>query len=287
VKTQRNDSCHCNSGKKYKKCCLLIDEVCFIPANFDPYERRFSAEINELVEDECHDILEQLEKDNNIAGAKEAVRILLDQHPQNYFVHFTQGICFIKEEKVVQAIASFEKTVEIYPVCIEAFYNLGNLYRKEVNIPAFIFCHRRILKIASQDSEIYQTAQQELDELEKLLKETDGTSLDGYIQCRKLFDHAFTCLTQGQHDLAILFFKKVLSLNPTHVQSFGNIALAYAGLGKRMQALRYLDKALALDPTYEPAHMNRIRVMLLEEGEKLEMGMDIVDYYRDRARNRQ
>ncbi len=26
TQTGRNEKCHCNSGKKYKKCCLIADE---------------------------------------------------------------------------------------------------------------------------------------------------------------------------------------------------------------------------------------------------------------------
>ncbi len=56
---------------------------------------------------------------------------------------------------------------------------------------------------------------------------------------------------------AISFFEQVLILNPCNVPSYGNIAFAYSALGKQKIALKYLDKALLLDPTYEPAEHNR------------------------------
>ena len=52
----------------------------------------------------------------------------------------------------------------------------------------------------------------------------------------KLFDEAFVRLAHQDFEKAVQIFNRVLSENPTHVQSFGNLALAYAGLGKRAEA---------------------------------------------------
>ena len=42
------------------------------------------------------------------------------------------------------------------------------------------------------------------------------------------------------------------------------------------------DKALEIDPTYEPAMVNRAAVESLEEGEKLGSSkLDSIDYYKD------
>ena len=67
------------------------------------------------------------------------------------------------------------------------------------------------------------------------------------------------------------------------MQSHGNVALAYAGLGKKAMALEHLDKALDLDPTYEPAMQNRKVVERMREGEP-HGPLAIVEthYYRER-----
>jgi tetratricopeptide (TPR) repeat protein len=81
--------------------------------------------------------------------------------------------------------------------------------------------------------------------------------------------------------LAIDLFRRVLSTDPKHVQSWGNLGLAYAGIGERGKALECLDKALELDPEYEIAAVNRIGIEKMREGERLEGKIDSVDYYRD------
>jgi lipoprotein NlpI len=79
--------------------------------------------------------------------------------------------------------------------------------------------------------------------------------------------------------------KTVLSQNPGHVQSHGNLALAYAGLGKKAAAVECFEKALSLDPTYEPAIKNRRITMEMREGEPfIAQGIQQTEYYAERLR---
>jgi tetratricopeptide (TPR) repeat protein len=82
-------------------------------------------------------------------------------------------------------------------------------------------------------------------------------------------------------------FKLILESEPNHVQSHGNLEFAYAGLGDRVAAVRHLDKAIELDPEYEPAIDNRCIILALPPGERLNCGqIREVDFYVDRERAR-
>ena len=72
-----------------------------------------------------------------------------------------------------------------------------------------------------------------------------------------------------------------LEIDPKNVQSWGNLGLAYAGIGEKGKALECLDRALELDPEYEVAAVNRIAIEKLSEGERLDGKIDTVYYYRD------
>ncbi len=64
------------------------------------------------------------------------------------------------------------------------------------------------------------------------------------------------------------------------MQSYGNMGLAYAILGNRRKALECLDKAIELDPEYEPAIVNRLAVASLKDGEALpDFDRSELDYY--------
>jgi len=116
-----------------------------------------------------------------------------------------------------------------------------------------------------------------------LLKGTSFPNLDAYLANAQLFEEAFVRLTDRDFEKAVQLFTRVLSENPAHVQSFGNLALAYAGLGKRSAAMECFEKALALDPRYEPALSNRRVLARMREGEPfIPDGIKETHYYAER-----
>ena len=117
---------------------------------------------------------------------------------------------------------------------------------------------RKAIRYSADDEHIAGKARAELRDLEKILKENNPfQTLDAYLENQRLFDLGFENLRAKRYEAAVDLFNRVLAQNPDHVQSHGNVALAYAGLGQKALALEHLDKALALDPTYEPAIQNR------------------------------
>jgi tetratricopeptide (TPR) repeat protein len=124
-------------------------------------------------------------------------------------------------------------------------------------------------------------AKKELDWFERTILETTGQSLEKYLQGMTLFDRAYACLRAENHEEAIELFQQVLLIDPDHVQSYGNMALAHSSLGNQKIALQYLDKALLLDPTYEPAQQNRKNISRLKEGGKCNFETKEVFYYQE------
>ncbi|HEV2391334.1 MAG TPA: tetratricopeptide repeat protein [Verrucomicrobiae bacterium] len=63
----------------------------------------------------------------------------------------------------------------------------------------------------------------------------------------------------------------------------GNLALCLAGLGRKAEALASLDRALELDPAYEPARTNRKAIEAMREGKPFVPGIVAeTEYYRER-----
>ena len=103
-----------------------------------------------------------------------------------------------------------------------------------------------------------------------------------------------TCLAmQGKPDQAIPLLNQAIAAEPsaeaylnlaTAHQSHGNLGLAYAGQGDRDRAIASFDKAIELDPEYQPAIDNR-RIFLVAPDERLAVqSMREIDFYGDRAR---
>ena len=94
--------------------------------------------------------------------------------------------------------------------------------------------------------------------------ECDGC---GYYQASEAYQREKQ--VEGRFQSAIDLFAQVLATQKDHVQSYGNMGLAYAILGNRQKALECLDRAIELDPEYEPAIVNRLSVASLKDGEAL------------------
>ena len=138
----------------------------------------------------------------------------------------------------------------------------------------------------SGDDEIAAMARKQLLKLEEiLLKNTSFRSLDDYIENERVFDEAFQFLTDKQYARAVEGFSRVLNENPAHVQSYGNMALAYAGLGRKADAMKCFDKALELDPGYQPAMLNRLATDSMQEGVPFIPDQFLeTEYYRERLK---
>ncbi len=268
MKIERNSLCICGSGKKFKKCCLPLLEhkpIQVVSLLSDMHEA-------------CDNALAQIEAGNLLSAEVEAER-LYDLYPDDDIVNFLQGVCHIQRECYKEAISFFDKAIQINPWFSEAYFNLASLYREEIKIPQSVACFRKIIEIEGEDGDVAKSAKKELDWLDEMLQKISGETLEEYLQILIIYNEAFACLKREDYPKAIVLFQQVIALSPDHVQSHGNIALAYSALGEQKMALQYLDKALLLDPTYEPAQHNRKNIIRLKEGEKSPFMREEVSYY--------
>jgi tetratricopeptide (TPR) repeat protein len=162
------------------------------------------------------------------------------------------------------------------------------LYKLFINnslgdIDGVVGAFREVIHVGRVEK-LVSEARERLADLEQMAMELKGFNLDTYVNNSRIYSKAFAALQNRQFTLAIDLFKRLLSSDPKHVQSWGNLGLAYASIGERGKALECLDKALELDPKYELAMVNRIMIEKLKEGECLQGKMDSVDYYRDYGR---
>lgn len=270
MKIERNSLCTCGSGKKYKKCCLTLE--------------RKPIQVFSVLSDMrevCDNALAQIEAGDLLSAEAEAERLYY-LYPDDHMVNFLQGVCHIQREQYQKAISFFEEAVQINPWFCEAYFNLAGLYRQEIKIPQSVACLKKIIEIEGTHGDLGKLAKKEIDSFEKIFQKTSGQTVEEYLHSHMLFDKAFTCLRREEYREAISLFQQMLTLNPNHVQSYGNMALAHSALGEQKIALQYLDKALLLDPTYEPAQQNRENILRLKEGEESPFIMGEVSYYKEK-----
>jgi tetratricopeptide (TPR) repeat protein len=213
-------------------------------------------------------------------GLQAELLALAKQHPLQYLPQFGLGVYqLLANNDPAAALPFFRRAVEIFPYFAEGHYNLAGCATKQGDIRKAVESFRKVIQY-SDDADIVSRAREQLKFLESLVTENGPfTTLDDYMANQAMFEEAFEALARKDFERAAEGFRKVLEQNPDHVQSYGNLGLAYASLGRKAAALESLDKALALDPDYAPARSNRHIIETMQEGRPHIMPMAETRFY--------
>lgn len=236
-----------------------------------------------LFEDRCGEISDYLE-DELFDDARDEAEDLIEEFPGRFEPIFLMGTCLALEGNAQEAIPFLERAIALHP-SPEAYYNLAGAHKSLSHIQETVTCMQKVMELDGKKGEHGKKAKAYLKELASIIQKNSGLTLDQYMENKARFDEAFKHLAEGRCQDAIRGFNQVLAVEPDHVQSFGNLGLAYAGLGDRENALRHIDKAIELDPEYQPAIDNRQIVLALAPRERLNLkAMREVEFYAEKAR---
>jgi len=217
-----------------------------------------------------------------IESGKKIITGLLIKHPNYHTVQYAMGVLCAIQDRYDEAIPYFDKAVKIYPYFVEAWFNKGAAHHKKLEVGEMIKAFQKVVDLGEPSDDFVRHAKNIIKGLEKQVSKNTGLTLDDYLKAMGIFNDAFAAMEKMEWEKAIAGFQKVLSFDPKHTQSYGNIGICYAHLGLKQDALNALDKALELDPDYEPAIINRKAVDSLEEGERLSKYIyESVEYYKD------
>lgn len=247
----------------------------------DSGTKHFLIEINEEVKQSVDHALELLEK-QFFQDGKRIIQNLMQKHPRNHFVQYAMGVYYALKEDYDTALEYFDNAIQIFPYFVEAYFNKAVAYQKKLDIRNMIQAFQKVVEIGNPREEHVRQAKGNLAQFEQHLLHHDGINLESYFKGMDQFEKAFEYMNNQEWEQAILHFKKCIAINPKHPQSYGNMGICYGKLGQKAQALEAFDKALEIDPNYEPAMVNRMVVESLKEGEKLPSDkVESIEYYRE------
>ena len=241
--------------------------------------RDFIAKIDPLVDSEVDEALMFVEKGNSAKGEKLLIN-LLRKHPDLYMVQYGMGTVLAMKGDYAGSIAYFDTCLDIFPYFPEAWFNKGVSYKNMLDVGNSIRSFTKAIEFGENEDDFVQSAREFVNGMAESIHRDTGLSLDTYLREMDRFDSAFLKMQNREYEVAISGFRKVCESYKNHAQSFGNLGLCYAFLGKKQEALSALDKALTIDPRYEPAIINRAILMSLKDGEKMPTGTKTVEFYK-------
>ena len=242
----------------------------------------FIAEIDPDVEEAVDQAFAFLEK-GNIEEGEAIIRELEEDHPRNHEVLHGKGLVHAFKNEYAEAIKYFDKAIDVFPYCVEAHFNKAVAYKASYDVVNMAKAFKEVIALGDPETDLVRQAKEAIKGLEQSVGKTEGIDLDTYIRGGEIFAEAYSCMEKGEWQKALAGFQACLSKNKKHVQSYGNMGLCYAELGQREKALEALNKALELDPGYEPALINRMVVKSMRDGEGITAKFKSVAYYKDRS----
>ena len=237
-------------------CSYYKDSQKFAIEKIHKSPKQFNIRLAPEVDDEINRALE-IAKVGNIADAEVLVRSLMKENADLYSVHFAMGTIYAYKEQYDEAMVCFDKSIEIYPYFIDCWFNKALAAQKKTDIVGMVFSLHKVIDIGDANDETVLLAKQHLKDFEQLSRRENGLSLEKYIESLKMFNAAFELMQNKQWKKAIAGFKAVISINPIAPQAFSNMGLCYAYLNEEKKAIEAFDKAIAIDPNYEPAIINK------------------------------
>jgi len=190
----------------------------------------------------------------------------LSHNPGSWLTHNTLGLVLLQEGHTDEAVAQFQKAVEIVPNNAEAHINLGVAFAQEKQMDEAMLQYQKALEI-NPNSEVahhnlgnilYQNGQVDdaIAEYQKALKLNSSMA-----QVHQDLANAF--FQKEQVDDAIAEYRETLRLNPDVGDAHYNLGLAFIQKGESKEAIVEFEEAVRLSPFDRSAQNNLARARAL------------------------
>lgn len=282
----RNEACPCQSGKKYKQCCMDTGAA--------------------LVESKQPAVL--LREAQNFYQSKNALQAdklccaLVIQHPGYAEGWHLRGILASQKEDWEQALKWFDKAIALMPVpTVAMLANKAAALQSLGRLAEAIECYQQALQQKPKVVEIWQ----ELIKLRRLVDTQAGVLACyqqavsynpassqlwlelAHFQCEighfkdahASYEHVLTlnvgkagkaliyscmaevALQQKRYEKAVAYCHQALALEPSTVNAYNALGNSMKQMGRQSEAYDYYSRAIELSPAHAALYSNRLLVM--------------------------
>ncbi len=245
-------------------------------------EKHFMIELNPEAEAAVDAAMKLVER-GDVRRAGDALARLLREYPRDHMVRYGMGTLHAFKGEHQEAIRYFDQAIAIYPYFVEAHFNRAVACQKQVDLSGAIRGFRRVVEVGDPNDPPVAQARSQLKNMAEIIRETEGVDMEIFLESQETFNRAFVLMEQGDWLRALTGFRASAAKHDRNAPTHGNLALCLAKLGRKAAALAELDRALEIDPSYEPAMSNRLAVEQMEEGRPLETaGFKSIYYSREK-----
>lgn len=245
----------------------------------------FLAEFNPDVDQKVQAAL-QLVRKGAFDKALPMLTKLRREHSRNHTVCFAMGTLHAMKGEDDKAMPFFDKAIEIFPYMSEAHFNRAVIFKNRCDLKNAVRAFEKVVEIGPEDDPDVRKARSFIGDMAKEVRKHEGVDLAVYLEVQDEFDRAFESLRRGEWSIALEGFRAVAAKTDRNAPTHGNMGLCLAKLGHKAEALAELDRALEIDPGYQPARINRIPIAVMEEGKPCPVAGGVeVEFNKDRLQN--
>ncbi len=229
----------------------------------------FMMEVSPEVQEAVNGALETAQR-GGFESAMDTLTALLHDHPRHHDVPYGIGLVHALKREYKESIAWFDRAIGIYPDSVAAHFNKAVSYQKLLDVPNSIRTYQKVVAIGPANDPEVANARSIVEDMAAVIRRKEGISLGSFLRAGEKFNEAFLHMDRGDWRGALKEFRASAALNKTNAPCHGNIGICLAYLGHKTEALAALDRALEIDPQYDPALTNRNIVAQMTEGKPLE-----------------
>ena len=188
--------------------------------------------------------------------------------PDNYMGHYDLGNALLQKGNVDDAIAHFQRALQIKADSAEVCYDLGNALLQKGNVDEAITQYQKALQINPDFAGAHNNlgnvllkmgnVDEALAHFQKALQ-INPNSVEAHINLGNVL------LKMGNVDEAITHFQKALQINPNSVEAHNNLGNVLLKMGNVDEAITHFQKALQINPDNAETH-NNLGNALLKRG---------------------
>ena len=184
----------------------------------------------------------------------------VQKSPHKARPYTNRGRVYAQEGKMTQALADYNKAIEIYSNYEGVYYNRGNAYRAQGQLTQALADYNKAIEINPKYADAYNNRGGIYDKEGNFIQAISDYSKAIAINLQSAegyYNRGTTYMKQGNLIQAMSDYNKAIAINPDYAHAYNNRGLIYSIQGDLTRSLSDFNKAIEINPNYADAYKNR------------------------------